>query len=57
MKPDLNAIGKLLAEGEEIEGAHRVLGRDRVKVTPDKKLTASRMDEAKKAESARIAEA
>ncbi len=57
MKPDLNAIGKLLAEGEEIEGAHRVLGRDKVKVTPDKKLTASRMDEAKKAESARIAEA
>lgn len=57
MKPDLNAIGKLLAEGEEIEGAHRVLSRDKVKITPDKKLTASRMDEAKKAESARIAEA
>lgn len=50
-KPDLDAIGKLLAEGEKIEGAWRELGKDKVKVTPDKKLTASRMDEAKAAES------
>lgn len=50
-KPDLDAIGKLLAEGEKIEGAWRELGKDKVKVTPDKKLTASRMDEARKAES------
>lgn len=56
-KPDLDAIGKLLAEGEKIEGAWRELGKDKVKVTPDKKLTALRVDEAKKAESARIAEA
>lgn len=49
--PDRNAIGKLLAEGEKIEGAWRELGKDKVKVTPDKKLTASRVDEAKKAES------
>ncbi len=50
-KPDLDAIGKLLAEGEEIEGAWRELGKDKVKVTPDKKLTALRVDEAKAAES------
>lgn len=50
-KPDLDAIGKLLEEGEEIEGAWRELGKDKVKVTPDKKLTASQMDEAKAAES------
>ena len=45
-KPDLDAIGKLLAEGEEIAGAWRERGRDRVKVTLDKKLTESRVDEA-----------
>lgn len=50
-KPDLDAIGKLLEEGEEIEGAWRELGKDKVKVTPDKKLTALRVDEAKAAES------
>ncbi len=50
-KPDLDAIGKLLAEGEKIEGAWRELGKDKVKVTPDKKLTALRVDEAKAAES------
>lgn len=49
-KPDLDAIGKLLAEGEEIEGAWRERGKDKVKVSPDKKLTALRMDEARKAE-------
>ena len=49
--PDKIAIGKLLAEGEEIDGAWRELGEDKVNVTPDKKLTASRVDEAKKAES------
>ena len=49
-KPDLDAIGKLLAEGEKIEGAWRELGKDKVKVTPDKKLTASRVDEAKRDE-------
>lgn len=50
-KPDLDAIGKLLEEGEEIDGAWRELGKDKVKVTPDKKLTALRVDETKKAES------
>lgn len=50
-KPDLDAIGKLLEEGEEIDGAWRELGKDKVKVTLDKKLTALRVDEAKKAES------
>lgn len=50
-KPDLDAIGKLLAEGEEIDGAWRELGKDKIKVTPDKKLTALRVDEAKAAES------
>lgn len=50
-KPDLDAIGKLLAEGEKIDGAWRELGKDKVKVTPDKKLTALRVDEAKAAES------
>ena len=49
-KPDLDAIGKLLAEGEKIDGAWRELGKDKVKVTPDKKLTASRVDEAKRDE-------
>ena len=49
-KPDLDAIGKLLAEGEEIAGAWRERGRDKVKVTLDKKLTESRVDEAAKAE-------
>ena len=47
---NVDAIGKLLAEGEEIAGAWRERGRDKVKVTLDKKLTESRVDEAAKAE-------
>ena len=50
-KPDLDAIGKLLEEGEEVDGAWRELGLDKVKVTPDKKLPALRVAAAKAAES------